>query len=242
METDDIILDNISNFIRQNLTVTISYIDCLKELQKLAYFLENYDYCLEPDLIIEIIQQNSELDDILGIVVDHYLPLIKNGEFASTVKNEFIVCLIENYCLIHEIKINPKYEINDNSANSMQLDEPSRIYLQKMYTHPSLSEKELKQLLDDFTHGDIDLILSDYNPEEIAENHVLRDELFSLMKQELTNRDITIFLLLNGFINGRECTQPQVGQIYNISKQRVCAINRKVLRKIRTLAKYKLKD
>lgn len=62
----------------------------------------------------------------------------------------------------------------------------------------------------------------------------LSEELKDIFKKcKLSDREIQIILLRNGFFDGEEKTLEQVGRIFDITKERVRQIENKVLRKIR---------
>ncbi len=73
---------------------------------------------------------------------------------------------------------------------------------------------------------------SAYTPERWGERDLLRDDLQRLM-EDLTERESTVLRLRFGFDDGKQRTLEEVGQVYNVTRERIRQIESKALKKLR---------
>ncbi|MDD2203556.1 MAG: RNA polymerase sigma factor RpoD [Bacilli bacterium] len=73
---------------------------------------------------------------------------------------------------------------------------------------------------------------SNMSPEEYAINEVLKDDI-SLVLQTLTEREEEVLKLRFGLIDGTSRTLEEVGNIFNVTRERIRQIEAKALRKLR---------
>ena len=73
---------------------------------------------------------------------------------------------------------------------------------------------------------------SNMSPEEYAINEVLKDDI-SLVLQTLTEREEEVLKLRFGLVDGTSRTLEEVGNIFNVTRERIRQIEAKALRKLR---------
>ena len=77
------------------------------------------------------------------------------------------------------------------------------------------------------------------SPEEAAEQVLLRDALVAALNT-LTERERTVLILRFGFDGGQPQTLEQVGQYFDVTRERIRQIETKALRKLRHPSRAKL--
>jgi RNA polymerase primary sigma factor len=88
----------------------------------------------------------------------------------------------------------------------------------------------LDALLED--NSDFDVIDENGDVEETVEKYALREEIIAVLSQ-LTKKEQDILCLRCGLIGDRECTLEEIGEIYNVTRERIRQIESKALRKLR---------
>jgi RNA polymerase primary sigma factor len=73
---------------------------------------------------------------------------------------------------------------------------------------------------------------SNMSPEDYAINEVLKDDI-SLVLQTLTEREAEVLKLRFGLVDGTSRTLEEVGNIFNVTRERIRQIEAKALRKLR---------
>ena len=73
---------------------------------------------------------------------------------------------------------------------------------------------------------------SAFTPEKWGEKDLLREDLMRLM-DDLSERESTVLRLRFGFDDGRQRTLEEVGQVYNVTRERIRQIESKALKKLR---------
>lgn len=76
------------------------------------------------------------------------------------------------------------------------------------------------------------------SPDEEAETHVLKEELLCLLKNSLKPKEFYIICKRFGFYDGEVYTLEQIGQEFNLTRERIRQIEVKALRKLRNKKHY----
>ena len=86
----------------------------------------------------------------------------------------------------------------------------------------------------------MEFIADEQNVEEEVQNKIFYTETFKQLKSLLTEREYTILLLRNGLYDGNIWTLEEIGNIYNVTRERVRQIEVKALRRSKNYLKSKL--
>ena len=135
-----------------------NYIDCtnirdiLLLFKKIDSELRRYKISVEPNILVKLINKNDIFKKLLDNVYNYYESKIKNGEFYNSFVNDLLICCIEIYCDINDIKIEQsnyiKSDVDKNSLDTVKM------YLNEIGAIKLLSKEEEYELGKRILEGD----------------------------------------------------------------------------------------
>jgi len=130
----------LKSYISKEITYFPEYKKNLYSLTKLSKFFKNHNFIPDPDLIVEIINNNKILDQILENVVNENLEIIKENKFENN--DNTIIMFVEMYCMLHNIVIKKLEENEDLSIDNLSESLFSNSNNYEQYNWPSSEESE----------------------------------------------------------------------------------------------------
>ena len=151
-------IEIVNNYININFKKTSSYDTSLLYLKKLSLFFIKYDYMPNPDLVVNLINKNIIFKEMLKIITNNDLEIIKNNGLDDYFNDNNIVFFIETYCTLNGI-ILP--EIEDTDIKDIVTSDPKKLdslimYMKEIGSIPVLTAEEEKQLFLKILDGDMD--------------------------------------------------------------------------------------
>lgn len=146
----------INNYINEKFSKNITYENAIKDIIKLHNFFEKLDFFPNPDLLIELLNNNHVFNkEVEAILTKHYIGII-NGNIYEIFDNSLIIIVIESYCEINNIEINEK-QISDKEIfekDSTVSTDIVKDYLKSIGEIPKLSDEESIRLLERIANND----------------------------------------------------------------------------------------
>ena len=96
-------------------------------------------------------------------------------------------------------------------------------------------EKDLDSTLMDF-------LADDTNVEELTIKTMSYEKLQEIIETKLTERESKVIILRFGLVDGRQWTLEEVGEVFQITRERIRQIEAKALRKLRIYAKREIEE
>ena len=147
-KTSIILINNYINLKFENST------NCIDNFDKLYNFFKKYNFNLNPDIIIELININKIFNSMVTTIYKKYQKQIISGKFENLFDNELLLITIETYCMINNITIeqldNKKEIINVESTDIIKM------YLKEIGEKSILTSNEEKELCKRIKDGDLD--------------------------------------------------------------------------------------
>ncbi|MCI6266936.1 MAG: sigma-70 family RNA polymerase sigma factor [Erysipelotrichaceae bacterium] len=147
----------INNYINKYLKKNTIYEHSIKNLKKLNIFFNTYNYIPNPDVLLEIIEENEILSKMIELVIEKDKSQIVSGNLDKFLKdNNTMILMIETYCMINniEIKESEKLEKINEDENSLELTNNVKMYLQEIEKIPLLSREEEQKLVEKIKQED----------------------------------------------------------------------------------------
>ena len=159
------------NLAKQPITIINNYLNkILKEktfsnkelslLNHLTNFLEKYDYIPPPDVIIEIIETNTDIEENLEAITTKYKEQITSKNLKKVTTNEIIISIIEIYCMLNHINLKEEnletsnLEEIENEKETESIDS-IKLYFKEIGKIPLLTKEEELQLAYEIQKGNV---------------------------------------------------------------------------------------
>ncbi len=140
---------DINDYIKQNnINFSADYNIAIKELQKLSLFF--YKNSINDfSVIFELINKNTIVANLLKVVVDKKLDVIKNNDCVELFDNDMLNLWVETYCIINNIDVYNEKK-TESSAKSIRPNVEYTDNLEKYYMReinmPILTKDEERML------------------------------------------------------------------------------------------------
>ena len=79
--------------------------DCIDNFNKLNNYLKKYNFNINPDIIIELINKNEIFNNMVIKIFKKYQKQIVSGKYENLFDNELLLLTIETYCMINNIEM-----------------------------------------------------------------------------------------------------------------------------------------
>lgn len=139
----------INNFINKKIKMKLSYDEVLENYKKINFFFKEYQYDITSDGLSQLFNENKIFLETIKIIVDNNMESIKAGFLETLFKDSNLILIIENYCMLNNIKINNK-EDDDDVDYSNDLT----IFFNDIRSIPMLSCEEEIELAIKIANGD----------------------------------------------------------------------------------------
>lgn len=139
----------INNFINKKIKMKFSYEESLENYKKIDSFFKEYQYDITPDGLYKLFNENKIFLETIKVIVDNNLESIKAGFLEIIFRDSDLILIIENYCMLNNIKINSK-EDNEEVDYSNDLT----IFLNDIRSIPMLTCEEETNLAIRISNGD----------------------------------------------------------------------------------------
>ncbi len=148
----------LSNYIDQNINLLDNYDENLKQINKLSKFFYQLNLDIPFELYVKLCKMNSLLVSIIEIIVNKNINDIKENKIDNIFKDNFLIQMIEIYCMINDIEIteDTKDTIDENLPNISDYKEYDsiKLYLKEISTQPLLKKEEEYELACKVKNGD----------------------------------------------------------------------------------------
>lgn len=145
----------ISEYIRLNIGDLKTSEDAKREFQKMDVFLNAYNSQLNPETLINLINNNPVFKKMIEFIFNENYKEISNGNLDKIFDSPLLISSIEMHCMVNNITIG-----NDGESNSLEdemkikSDNSLIIYFREIARNPLLTEEQEKELLKRVANGD----------------------------------------------------------------------------------------
>ena len=144
----------LNNYIQITVKKTDDYNVIMKQIRAFNSFLEKYNYVPTPEVLIELINKNENLNDLIKIIFLKNKDMIVSGDIEKLTDNNTLILLLEAYCLINNIEIKQSEENNIYYDDDLKLTDSVKIYLREIGEYPLLSIEQQRDLALKILEGD----------------------------------------------------------------------------------------
>lgn len=110
----------------------------------------------KPNFLMDMLKNDNELLKMTKIVFENYRSYVVKGNADLVFKDNFIVAILETYCVLNNIKIIFDDFLDDEeSKSSIESIESLKTYLQEIGSLPLLTKEEEKNLAIRISNGDM---------------------------------------------------------------------------------------
>lgn len=147
----------INNFTKKRFTNLSNVNDCISYFSILDDFLKQYNYILEPDMIIKLIKNDNPLYLMTETIFKKYKNPILFGKAEKLFDNDTLVSFIEVYCMVNNIEIQ-----EENNEDEFDIDKDNKYferdilstYLREIGSYKQLTTEQERDLLLKIKNGD----------------------------------------------------------------------------------------
>lgn len=147
----------INNFTKKRFTNLSNVNDCISYFSILDDFLKQYNYILEPDMIIKLIKNDNPLYLMTETIFKKYKNPILFGKTEKLFDNDTLVSFIEVYCMVNNIEIQ-----EENNEDEFDIDKDKKYferdilstYLREIGSYKQLTIGQERDLLLKIKSGD----------------------------------------------------------------------------------------
>ena len=143
----------INNYINLKLKNIKTYDEAINNFEKLNLFFETYNYLPNPDLLVELINNNSTFYDMIEKIVKENYSQIVLGKSEDIFDNNTLIMSIETYCMLKDIGIKENKEELDKIIES-ETTNSVKMYLKEIGRIPLLTIEEVRELAKKVAQGD----------------------------------------------------------------------------------------
>ncbi len=149
----------INNYIDQNFYTVSNYKDSIKYFKNLDVFFETYNYTLDLDLLIQLINNNSIFNKMIELIFSKYSTQIMAGNSEKIFDNSSLILTIETYCMLNDIEIK-ELDLNEEKYDFVDEDidatDSLKLYMREIGKYPLLTANQEKELFEKIKKGDND--------------------------------------------------------------------------------------
>lgn len=138
-------LEIINNYINKKISKEVNYNSIIKNLDILLQFFDNYSYTYNIDILIDLLKTNNLLHSNIEYIFNKYYKQITEGNINRIINNDFIISIIETYCLYKKIDIK-EYEDDEFYKEIPDAVNDIKTYIMEVSKIPLLNSKEEKEL------------------------------------------------------------------------------------------------
>ena len=144
----------INEYINQKFDITSNYKDAIENFKKLDTFFKKYNFISNPDLFIELINNNNIFTNMIKIVYNQYKSQIISGKYDKISKSKSLISSIEIYCMINDIEIKEEDTEEIYYTDGVESTDPVKAYLRDIAKIPLLSVEKERELALKIEQGD----------------------------------------------------------------------------------------
>ena len=146
----------VKNYITKHFKKSLVYDDIINNFKRLNEFFETYNYIPAPDVLLQIIEENSLFSQMIDFVVQKHKTKIVSGNLEEIFDDSMIILIIESYCMLNNIEIKESEEFKKDSIDigNSELTDSVKTYLREIGQKPLLSLEEEKKLALRILQGD----------------------------------------------------------------------------------------
>ena len=143
----------INNFIAIKFKDITNYDMVIKNFNILNNFLKNNNLMLNPDIIIELINNNIMYNKMTNLLFKHYKKEIMSNKYVEICDNDLTLLTVDAYCMINNIEIK-ELETEEEPKDDLIFTDNLKLYLNEIGTKKLLSTNEERELYQRIAQGD----------------------------------------------------------------------------------------
>lgn len=146
----------INNYINKHLIKSDEYEDSIKNLKELDKFFKTYNYIPNPDVLLQIIEENSAFYKMIESIMKKHRTQIISGNLEKIFDDGTITLIIDTYCMLNniEIKESEEFEKDNIDLGNFELTDSVKTYLREIGRRPLLSLEEERKLAQRISQSD----------------------------------------------------------------------------------------
>lgn len=146
----------LNNYISQKIKTISNSKDALKYFQRLNIFLNTYNFIPNPDLLIELINQNVIFNQMISLIFKEYHNQIISGHAEEIFDDNLLISAIDTYCMLNNIEINESDKINEDyiDLSDSISNNTIKLYFNDISKRPLLSPEQERNLAIKTAEGD----------------------------------------------------------------------------------------
>lgn len=152
----------VNNYIDNIIQEKTPYSEVVDAFSKLCSFFEVINYKPTPEVYSHLLNESSNINNILSVIVTKNINAIKNNKTDTIFSNDIACEFIEIYCMLNDILIENDYELEDISSDDNKIlfndsNDMVKVYLNEI-PKDILTVEEEKALAYRISNGDQEAI------------------------------------------------------------------------------------